>query len=188
MNIKTPTSKSKIITIVAFIAALTGGYLLYSSLNHLPPFALSSPDPGDYTINLEKSDSEKQRTQELQQNPEQKVVNEQSDTPATPSTNEATGKQNANVILSFASIQNDTVSVGGYITNVVEDGGSCLYMFAKNNEVIKKTAATMQNPTSTSCATVNFPASELASGTWQVALLYSSSLSEGTSNTKDITK
>lgn len=188
MNIKTPTSKSKIITVVALIAALTGGYLLYASLNHLPPFALSSPDPGDYTINLEKSDAEKQRTQELQQNPEQKIVNEQSDTPTTPTTDVGTGKQNANVVLSFASIQNGTVSVGGYVTNVVEDGGTCTYTFTKGGEAIEKTAATMQNPTSTSCATTRFPSTELGSGVWKVTLTYGSSASAGVSNTKEVTK
>jgi hypothetical protein len=187
MNIKTPISKTKII-IVASIAALAGGYLLYASINHLPPFALSSPDPGDYTINLEKSNAEKQRTQELQQNPEQKIVNEQSDIPTTPTTDVGTGKQNANVILSFASIQNGIVSAGGYVTNVVEDGGTCIYTFTKGGAVIEKTAATMQNPTSTSCATTRFLSTELGSGTWSVVLTYGSSASAGVSNTKEVTK
>lgn len=188
MNIKTPTGKSKIIIVLTAVATLAGVYLLYANLNHLPPFALSSPDPGDYTINLEKSDAEKQRTQELQQDPEQKIVNEQRDVPTMPSTNAETGKLNANVILSFVSIQNDIVAVGGYVTNVVEDGGLCTYTFTKGSEIIEKTAITMQNSTSTSCITTKFPSVELGSGVWKVRLTYNSSASTGVSNIKELTK
>lgn len=189
MNIKKRHNIKKIILGV-FLLFIVGflSYLLYAKLNHKPPFSLSSPDPGVHVINQEKSDAEKAQTQVLKNDPSQKTVNNQNDTPTTPSTDTTTGKQNVNVLLSFAAIRNGTVSAGGSAMNVVEEGGSCTYVFAKDGVEIKKTTSTMQNPTSTSCATTQFPASELTPGVWTVKLTYSSSASSGVSNTKELTR
>ena len=74
-------------------------------------------------------------------------------------------------------------------TDMAEPGGVCTFTFSNGTTVITKTSTTLVNPTSTTCETVAFSASELTeSGTWKVEIKYSSSSSEGTSGSKEFTK
>lgn len=185
---KSAKIKQPIIVTIVIVVIVAAGYMLYASYNHLPPFQSSSPLPGDYTINQQKSDTEKQQIQKLKDDPSQKVVNQQTDTPSTPAVDPASNKQVASVVITYASIQNETVSVSGFVSNVAEDGGTCTYTFTKDGLDVKKVSSSMSNPTSTTCSTLNFPASQLTSGVWTVKLVYSSTSSYGESSSKDITK
>ena len=177
-----------LITGLSIISITLVGYTLYASYNHLPPFQLASPLPGDYTINQQKSDAEKQQTQKLKDDPSQKIINQQTDTPSTPTVDKTSNKQIASVVMTYASIQNETASASGFVSNVTEDGGVCTYVFTKGSLEVKEVSSPMSNPTSTTCSTVNFPASQLSSGLWSVKLVYSSTSSYGESSAKEITK
>jgi hypothetical protein len=159
-----------------------------ANINHFFPFQLTSPLPGDQTINQQKTTTENQQIQTIKNNPSQKVVNQQTDTPSTPSTDPSSGKQSVYVLMTYASIQNDIVSASGFVSNISESNGTCTYIFKKGTAEIDKTSSSLQNPTSTTCSTISFPSAELSSGTWTVKLIYSSSTSYGESNTRNITK
>jgi len=182
---KNSTNKTTLVVILSIIAVLGIGasaYAIYFGANQKN----ESKSKG---VNLERSDAEKAATDALEENPEQKLENEQSDTPVTPKESEETGRLAVNVLLTTAGIYNGTVNAGGMITNYQEDDGICTYTFTNGNVVITKTSSTLINPTSMSCVTVNFPSSELtANGVWKVKITYSSSTAGGTSNEKEITK
>lgn len=179
--------------IIAAIAVLlvVGGVAVYARLANLGPFAEKSElaSPGEQKISLERSETEKQATKALQDDPSLKTENNQTDTPSTPSGTTDSGKTAVNVLLTNAGNTNGTVSASGFVTNIVEDGGTCTYTFTNGSAKLTKTASTLQNPTSTTCETVRFPASELsASGKWTVVLKYESNAASGTSNEQVFTK
>ena len=175
--------------IIAFIlTAIIGAYLAFAWFNHLPPFPAKkeSFQPGEYIVNMERTETEKKVSEDLEKNPETKLENKQTDTPSAPVVED--GKQQVNVLLTNAGIFNGQVSAGGMVTNSVEDGGTCTFVFKNGTQEISKTTETMTNSTSTSCKTVAFPASELSDGSWKVFIKYDSNTSIGTSNEKEFTK
>lgn len=185
---KLKTNPSKKTTLIVVISVVLAGILGVSA------YALyvnnsSDSDKSEYETNLERTDAEKEASKNLEENPEQKLENDQNDTPATPEQSSSTGKYSVNVLLTTAGVYNGKVNAGGMVTDRVEEGGTCTYIFTKGSETISKTTDTLVNPTSTSCKAVNFSSDELPSaGTWKVKLTYSSESSEGTSNEKEITK
>ena len=182
------TTKKKIIITSSIVGVLClVGYLVYANNAKIFPFQLADAQPGEFLINLDKSESEKAKTQEIEENPEQKVVNDQKDTPAKPSIDDS-GKQEALVMLSYASIQNNTVTASGYVSNITEAVGDCTYTFSRGGQIVTKKTQALQNPTSTTCTTASFPAAELESGKWSVTLSYSSEKSQGVSALKEIIK
>lgn len=186
-KLKNNSNNKAVIIVVASVvlAAIVGvsAYALY--LNN------SSDDQkkSSQETNLEKTDAEKEATQNLKDNPEEKLENNQNDTPSTPEQSSSTGKYTVNVLLSTAGIYNGKVNAGGLVTDRVEEGGTCTYTFVNGSETVSKTTDTLINPTSTSCKAINFSSDELPSnGIWKVKLSYSSASSEGVSNEKEITK
>lgn len=178
--------KALLITLITIAILLIGGGAAYAFYMHNSKNNTPTNQQG---VNLEKSDTEKAAIDNLKNNPGDKLQNNQTDTPSTPSTNQSSGKQAANVLITNAGIYNGTVSVGGMVTNVTENSGTCTYSFTNGSTKITKTTDTLSNPTSTTCKTVSFSSNELSqSGTWSITLSYSSSTSEGTSSAKEITK
>jgi flagellar basal body-associated protein FliL len=191
MKIKTKKSKLKIVIAIVIVLVLTvAAYLALAFFKHYPPFMEAQQKTTEgQTVNLERSDAENEKIKDIQENPESKTKNDQNDTPKPPTQNTSSGKQAVNVLLTNASIINNTVRASGFVTNIVQDGGECTYTFTNGASTLTKKANTLTNPTSTTCETVTFSPAELpASGTWKVVLKYSSSNAEGTSNTKEFTK
>ncbi|MGB4762510.1 MAG: hypothetical protein WBP12_04115 [Candidatus Saccharimonas sp.] len=171
------------------LASLMIVYALVAFSFRLPPFTASekesSVSPAGQYVNMDRTKAEKDASKALEENPEQKVQNNQTDTPTEPSTS-SNGKQSVNVLLTNSGVFNGTVSASGVVTNIVENAGSCKYVFTNGSTVVTKEVQTLTNPTSTTCETVSFPVSELKKdGTWTVQLKYSSASSEGASNTKE---
>lgn len=183
--------KNKVILLIAASVLIVAvGYLVYAWNSSNPPFSSrKSYSPGEYIVNKERSDSEKEVTKRIDENPEAKTQNSQTDKPIAPSVDEKTGLQAVNVLLTNTGIFNGTVSASGMVTDAIEDGGTCTFIFKNGTSKVEKTSKTMQNSTSTSCETVSFSSEELPTdGTWRVQISYSSPTSEGSSNTKEFTK
>lgn len=191
MKIKNRRSRSskKPIIIVLVLLAVIGGYLAYAWFNHLPPFPAKkeSYQPGEQVVNMDRSETEKKASEDLKNNPETKLDNKQTDNPNTPVVDDTTGKQRVNVLLTNTGTFNNKVSASGMVTNAVEEGGTCTFVFTNGSTEVVKNSTTLTNPSSTSCTTVSFPSSELSPGVWKVKIDYSSSASMGESNTKELT-
>lgn len=192
MKIQKSNSKNKSIIYVA--SGILAGAVIYFGAAwffKLPPFTFmqKSYEPGEQVVNMDRTETEKKVTEDLQKNPDTKLDNKQNDTPSSPTVDNSTGKQQVNVLLTNTGIFNNTVSASGMVTNSVEQAGSCVFVFTNGASEITKTSEVLPNPSSTSCKTVSFPSSELAAdGVWKVYIRYSSSISEGVSNTKEFTK
>jgi cytoskeletal protein RodZ len=185
-----PKTKVIIITIGALVI-LALLYLAVAFKSHYPPFAVQEKinKTNEQTVNLERSDAEKQKSQELEDNPDAKTENNQTDTPDAPTQTTPSGKQSVNVLITNASITNNNVKASGFVTNLVQEGGECTYVFTSGSATITKKSGTLVNSTSTTCETVTFGSSELpVSGTWKVVLTYSSADAEGTSSAREFTK
>lgn len=136
---------------------------------------------------MDRSETEKKASEDLKNNPETKLDNKQTDNPNTPVVDDTTGKQRVNVLLTNTGTFNNKVSASGMVTNAVEEGGTCTFVFTNGSTEVVKNSTTLTNPSSTSCTTVSFPSSELSPGVWKVKIDYSSSASMGESNTKELT-
>ena len=64
------------------------------------------------------------------------------------------------------------LSVSGFVTGIIEDGGSCEFSVARNEVVHNLVGTGASNATSTSCGLVSAPVSELSPGTWVVTMTY----------------
>lgn len=190
-NINRSNNRKRFVAPLVIILGLVGLYLIIAWNKHLVPFSNIERDyePGEQVVNMKKSQAEKRATEVIENDPSKKVENNQKDTPPQPDTNSTTGKQVANVMVTNVGVFNGTVSASGFATNVSESDGTCEFVFNGPGNTVTKTSPTMQNPTSTSCKTVSFPASELtADGTWTVYINYFSLLSEGKSDSREFQK
>ena len=179
------------IILVIAVVLLAAGYTAAAYVWHLPPFISekNTYDPGEQVTNLERSDTEKSATKALEDSPEQKLQNNQTDTPSAPTETNKDGKQVVTVNLTSVGISNGVVNASGMVSNLVEEGGACTYIFTNGTQVVNKSSTTSTNPTSTTCTRITFSANELPSdGTWTVKLNYNSSKAEGVSGVKEIVK
>lgn len=188
---KNSRARKKVLMITTVLVSVLVCYGLVAYINRWFPFANVVSDtyePGTHFINMDKTDNEKRSSDNLKENPQDKIKNPQTDTAGSVPTDPTTGKQQVNVLITNAGVSNGTVSASGFVTNIIESDGSCVYTFTSGSVVLTKTAAVLPNANSTTCSTVSFPSSELKSGTWSVVLSYSSSASTGVSDTREFQK
>lgn len=133
-------------------------------------------------VSTERTPQDKKLEEQLQSDPARKQESTQTDRPTSPTVDEKTNLQRANVILTNTGQSGDEITASGFVSNVVEEGGTCTFVFVKNLQTIEKSSSTLSNATSTTCKTVKFSKSELSSGTWKVHIKYTSGVSTGESN------
>ena len=97
---------------------------------------------------------------------------EQPPAPAEPTGIEAVA------VVSIAAVDVDGlhVTVAGFVTQVMEDGGACRFVLTSGisgQEVAVETVG-LSNVDTTSCGTTQVPVSDLSRGPWDVVLEYSS--------------
>ena len=80
------------------------------------------------------------------------------------------------VVLSFAVWDEATASVdaAGYVSPVIEDGGTCTLRLTGDGGSVSVTAPGMADATTTICSGLSVPGEQLAPGTWTVRMAYSS--------------
>ena len=170
--------KTILISALFVIVALGLGYTLFTYFND------NTEQSANQMINMKKSDAENEREKELKSDPSKKTQN-QSDSPTPPAVDPSTGKQMVNVLITDAGIYDSNVEVRGFVSNTVEEQGSCVYVFTNSKTSIQKTTRPLSNPTSTSCETVKFDVTELQTGIWSVTLKFVSDTSYGISSPKE---
>lgn len=175
-NTKKPIKKIYIIiaAIIVIAACLVAWFILQSKQNN----SVARDSNG---TSLERSNEELKETDTITDNPSVKE-DSGSDIPATPEKNPETGLNKVNVILTSTGTSGDQVDASGFVSNVVENGGKCTFLFTQGSKTLTKTSTTSTNPTSTTCATVRFNKSELSTGEWKVVIEYRSETSYGKSN------
>ncbi len=189
LNKQTNNKKKIILLLVLAVVAVTGVYFGAAAFYKLPPFASEQKtyEIGEQTVNYDRTETEKKAEEVIRDNPEQKTQNPQTDRPKSPES-EPDGKAKVNVLITNVSVANGTLSASGMVTNLVQEGGDCRYIFTNGAQTITKISSPLTTPTSTACATVRFPAAELAGDGWSVKLTYESDTATGVSEVREFNK
>lgn len=175
-------SKKKAAIVALLIVVVGAG--TYSAYVYFHKDDIKRDDKG---VSVERTPQDVKLEEELNKDPAKKEQTSQTDHPATPEVNNQTGLQNASVVLTNTGETNGEVSASGFVSNVVEESGTCKYIFTKGDATVEKTSTTLPNANSTTCKTVHFDKSELGVGVWKTALEYNSSTSSGRSNELEVT-
>lgn len=96
------------------------------------------------------------------------------------------GKTVANVSISSAGVLDDKVIASGMVSNVIEEDGSCIYVFTNGEETITETTTGIANAKNTVCESVLLEKSRFKIGTWEVILQYQSTKTEGQSEAQTL--
>jgi hypothetical protein len=80
------------------------------------------------------------------------------------------------VVITYAGQDPDTsaVQVGGYVTDVIEDGGTCTLTLTSGSTTRTASAQAQADASTTDCGGLEVAAAELKSGTWKAVLSYAS--------------
>lgn len=170
-----------VIGIIMSIVFAAGLYTVIAWSNQLPPFISPTSDE----TNLSKTNTEKRAIDDLKKNPENKVKNDQHDVPDAPAVDES-GLREANALVTNVETSPSEVRVSGFISDIVEDGGTCYFVFVQSGKTIEKAASTLANATSTTCRTLTISKSEFDTpGRWLVHIKYTSQYSRAESLPKE---
>lgn len=169
-----------LVTVLALLLLAALGYALYAYLNK---DTIKRDADG---VSVERTQQDIKLEDELKNDASRKQQATQTDKPSQPAVDEETNLQKANVVLTNTGYMDDLVSASGFVSNIVEQTGSCKYIFTNGERVVEKTSSTLVNSSSTTCKTVEFPRSELGAGSWKVHIIYSSSASYGKSNELEV--
>jgi hypothetical protein len=96
---------------------------------------------------------------------------------ATPTQTPTAGSgPTAQITIAGVDVDGLHLTVGGFVTLVAEDGGSCTFTLTSEVSGANVTAATegVANGTNTSCGSTQVSLSSLTRGSWKVVLTYSS--------------
>jgi hypothetical protein len=76
----------------------------------------------------------------------------------------------------------DVIEVSGFVSGVVEDGGTCRLTAEGKGTTASAESTGMADASTTSCGSVLLPGDQLSAGTWKVVLSYESATSSGSSD------
>jgi hypothetical protein len=101
----------------------------------------------------------------------------------TPAVTDAPRPTATDVVLSFAAWNESTgaVEASGYVSPVVENGGTCTLDLELDGRTVSVSAAAEADATTTTCGSLRAEPEQLAPGTWTAVLRYESATTAGTS-------
>lgn len=116
-------------------------------------------------------------------NAKQRIIDQQNQNPQTTSS----GKQKVSPIITSVTVSNGNVDARGFVSGIIEEGGTCTFTFTKGLSSISKTSQGIADASVTRCAPLAFTDSSIKSGSgWSVTLKYNSVKAEGVSVAKTI--
>lgn len=110
------------------------------------------------------------------------IVDQGSSTPS----NFTTGLKTVQPVITTWGQDSNSVNVNGYVSGVVEEGGTCTLKLVRGTKVVTAKHTGEANASNTTCGSISIPTSSLTSGTWTATISYISSTSTGTSNPETI--
>ena len=78
------------------------------------------------------------------------------------------------------------VFAAGYVSPVVEDGGTCTLRVSRDGNVVRATSEGIADASTTACGGLVLPGDELSPGTWSVVLSYESGSASGESEPLEV--
>ena len=92
--------------------------------------------------------------------------------------------QSTEVVLSFLgwNTKDSAVEAGGYLSPVVETGGTCTLALTKDGQTVTATSPAQADASTTSCGNLAVPRAKLRPGSWTAVLRYASKTTTGSSD------
>lgn len=92
--------------------------------------------------------------------------------------------QSTEVVLSFLgwNTKDSAVEAGGYLSPVVETGGTCTLALTKDGQTVTATSPAQADASTTSCGNLVVPRAKLRPGSWTAVLRYASKTTTGSSD------
>lgn len=84
------------------------------------------------------------------------------------------------IVVAGLDIGGATVSASGYVAGIIENNGTCTFLFTNGQSNVTLTSSGISDVRTTSCGLVEAPASRFSSGSWGVTLTYLSLAGETT--------
>ena len=89
---------------------------------------------------------------------------------------------NVTPIISYVGQYDAAIEASGFVSSILEDGGTCTLTVTKNDVKISKSVSAQRDAQTTKCDLFMFPAKELiVKGEWSATITYESASSSGTS-------
>lgn len=176
MSIKNKKSyKNKLVPLIIIAALLlTAAVFVGWRIHHRTTPQNVTLGPGE--INFNPPTKEEQQAGDEKK---EEITKEQDTPPTTP-----TGK--ADVVVTYASQYENGVEVGGYVSNIVEEGGTCKLTLSNDTKTLTATTTGVANAHSTDCPALVISRDKLSTGTWTAILSYSSAKASGSAQPKDV--
>lgn len=177
---KKKTSKAVIITVLVIVFVLAGG-AGYWYLNSNGFFDRSGEE-------TEQTDGDGDTTNVEDKNATDPTLSSsKNDDDKPPVEVDDSGKKVAQVGITYASQNGDVVEVRSGVNNIIEESGTCQYIFTQNSLSLTRTNNAIFTGTGMNCETINIPVKDFpAKGEWQMVVKYTSSTAAGTSQTKTV--
>ncbi len=162
---------------LVLVAAGTFGALVL--INQSQPEEDSNRNPDRNTAVLDEEDPKKDDPDSYTYGDDMK--DETDDEESEVSEKEEDGRTKANVVMNYAEQGDSGLIASASATNVVEETGTCTYVFTSPSGVEKKvTANTLPSAKDTPCKSATLNESE--TGTWKVKVIYDSTTATGESS------
>lgn len=175
MKIKTESKKVPIVILVTVLVLGLGVCTVYAASCGVFTSKTSSGDSAG------KAESDKEQSENIENNPENKNSSPNTDQPAHPTEDSNTHKNTVQVVASVDVT--DAVYIRGGANYPITEEGTCYALLSgPTGQSIRKDTVILQNPASTDCRTITIRLDELSSGNWSATLHYSSANYEGSSN------
>lgn len=175
MKIKTSKNNKKIIIISAIlvvIVAIAIGIFIWKNNQD------NTSTNSETSIIAERSESDEDQLNNLEENPENKNQAPNTDQPAPIVTDEETGKKRVYMVSSH-DISDGTIYIRGGMNSPISGGECSVILTGPNNQTIEKPTEILFGAATADCKTVEVSQSELSAGTWSYKLKYISDSIEG---------
>jgi hypothetical protein len=80
----------------------------------------------------------------------------------------------------------EQVQVGGYVSGVVEEGGTCTLTLTRGGETVAAHGSATADAATTACGELDVAGDQLSAGTWQAVLRYESPSHTGAADAVDV--
>lgn len=179
---KTVSKKVKLLSLVVIaLIIVASGYLATARYKHLWPFESSRAGAPVAGIDYNPPTQEQK---DLGQDTKDAITgNSKNQTPNQTQPSQTSGKTPVTVTITSAITNGDTLAIRTTMGTVTSEGTCRLSMKGPSGKVFSAEAAVQPLASSTTCKGFNVPMSSLATGTWEISIVF-----ENTSHTGSTTK
>lgn len=178
-NKKTLLNRRNIsIFVVVLLLLGVGTYFFFTQSNNNEVTEETATTQEEETIDFSPPSEEEQAA--IDDN-KQKILAEEERRNSGSST-EQNSKRKVNPVITSMPQDGGTVSGYGFISGVIENGGTCTFTFTRGSEQVSESSNGVADATTTRCPPVQVSKNSLSAGSWDVVLNYSSGAAEGTSD------